>query len=127
MDAADGPAESACRSVDHPIRAAELIGALGRLDAADANALANNMGSVPGWTGTNNAARFEDFYISGNWESGDRDGNGFVNQSDADWLAARYAALGVAIPDRLAYSGTFEKWQSATGLSGRRLPPGGGG
>lgn len=91
----------------------------GRVDAADADTLADHMGSVPGWTGTNTAARFEDFYISGNWEQGDYNGNGFVNQQDADWLAGRFAALGVNLPDRLAYTGTFEKYQSGQGLAGR--------
>ncbi|MEX0611537.1 MAG: glycosyl hydrolase family 18 protein [Pirellulales bacterium] len=91
----------------------------GRVNATDANTLANNMGTVPGWTGTNTAARFDDFYLSGNWEQGDRDGNGFVNQQDADWLAGRFGALGVTLPDRLAYSGTFENFQSASGLTGR--------
>jgi hypothetical protein len=42
-----------------------------------------------------------------------------VNQADADWLAGRYATLGVALPDRLAYSGTFEKLTNAVGLNGR--------
>ncbi len=91
----------------------------GKVDAADAHALADNMGSVPGWTGTNTAARFDDFYLSGNWEQGDRDGNGFVNQQDADWLAGRFAALGVNLPDRLGYSGTFENFQNSRGLTGR--------
>ena len=40
------------------------------------------------------------FYLAGNWEKGDRDGNGFVNQADADWLAGRYTTLGVNLPDR---------------------------
>ena len=57
----------------------------------------------PAGHGTNTAAQFEDFYMSGNWEKGDRDGNGFVNQADADWLAGRFTALGVNMPDRLAY------------------------
>jgi hypothetical protein len=91
----------------------------GKVDAADANALADNMGSVPGWTGTNTAARFENFYMRGNWEQGDRDGNGFVNQADADWLATRFATLGVTLPDRLAYTGTFEKLGVAMGHNGR--------
>lgn len=91
----------------------------GKVNAADANALADNMGTVPGWTGTNTAARFETFYRRGNWEQGDRDGNGFVNQADANWLAARYAALGVALPDRLAYTGTFENFSDSIGLAGR--------
>jgi hypothetical protein len=91
----------------------------GKVNAADAMALADNMGSVPGWTGTNTPARFEDFYMSGNWEQGDRDGNGFVNQQDADWLANRFTALGVNIPDRLAYTGTFENFQNSRGLTGR--------
>lgn len=91
----------------------------GKVDAADANTLANNMGTVPGWTGTNTAARFDNFYLKGNWEKGDRDGNGFVNQADADWLATRFTALGVNLPDRLAYSGTFENFQNSRGLTGR--------
>ena len=91
----------------------------GKVNAADAHALADHMGSVPGWTGTNTPARFEDFYMSGNWEQGDRDGNGFVNQQDADWLAGRFAALGVDLPDRLAYSGTFENYQDGRGVTGR--------
>jgi hypothetical protein len=93
----------------------------GKVDATDANTLANNMGAVPRRTGTNTPARFEDFYLSGNWEQGDRDGNGFVNQQDADWLAARFTTLGVNIPDRLAYSGTFENLQNSRGLTGRWL------
>jgi len=82
----------------------------GKVGAADATALADNMGTVPGWTGMATAAQFEAFYMSGNWEQGDHDGNGFVNQADADWLAGRFAALGVALPDRLAYTGSFEKF-----------------
>jgi hypothetical protein len=91
----------------------------GKVNTADANTLADNMGSVPGWTGTNTPARFEDFYMSGNWEKGDRDGNGFVDQRDADWLADRFAALNVALPDRLAFTGTFENFQNSRGLAGR--------
>jgi GH25 family lysozyme M1 (1,4-beta-N-acetylmuramidase) len=91
----------------------------GKVNAADANALANNMGTAPGWTGTNSPAQFEDFYMNGNWEQGDRDGNGFVNQQDADWLAGRFTALEVNLPDRLAYSGTFENLQNSRGLTGR--------
>ncbi|MGD9632286.1 MAG: glycoside hydrolase family 18 protein [Pirellulales bacterium] len=91
----------------------------GKVNAADANALANNMGGVPGWTGTNTAARFETFYMNGNWEQGDHDGNGFVNQGDADWLAGRFAGLGVNLPDRLAFTGTFESFTNSRGLDGR--------
>lgn len=91
----------------------------GKVDAADAHRLADNMGTVPGWTGTNTPARFEDFYISGNWEKGDRDGNGFVNQQDADWLVERFTTLGVTIPDRLAFTGTFENFNDSRGLTGR--------
>jgi hypothetical protein len=91
----------------------------GQVNAGDANTLANNMGTVPGFTGTSTPAQFDDFYLSGNWEQGDRDGNGYVNQLDADWLAERYAALGVNLPDRLAYSGTFENFQNGRGLAGR--------
>ena len=81
----------------------------GKVNAADATALADNMGTVPGWKGTATPAQFENFYMSGNWEKGDRDGNGFVNQADADWLAGRYARWAWRLPDRLAYTGTFEK------------------
>ena len=91
----------------------------GKVNTADAGALADNMGTVPGWKGTATAAQFENFYMSGNWEKGDRDGNGFVNQQDADWLAGRYATLGVALPDRLAYTGEFENFQNGAGLAGR--------
>jgi hypothetical protein len=91
----------------------------GKVNATDANNLANNMGTVPGWTGTNTPARFETFYMNGNWEKGDRDGNGFVNQADADWLAARFTALGVNLPDRLAYTGTFESFTNNRGLAAR--------
>ena len=91
----------------------------GAVNAADANALADNMGSFLGATGTAAGAQIEAFYWNGNWEKGDRDGNGFVNQDDANWLATRYAAIGVALPDRLAYSGTFEKFSNSVGLTGR--------
>ena len=91
----------------------------GKVNATDANTLANFMGTALTNTGTGTAAQFEAFYIGGNWEKGDRDGNGFVNQADADWLAGRYAALGVNLPDRLAYSGTFENHQGAVGIAGR--------
>jgi len=91
----------------------------GVIDAADANGLADNMGSVPGWTGTNTTGQFENFYQGGNWEQGDRDGNGFVNQADADWLAARFGALDVELPDRLAYTGEFEQFGDSKGLVGR--------
>lgn len=91
----------------------------GKVDAADASALADNMGTVPGWKGTATAAQMEAFYMNGNWEKGDRNGNGFVNQADADWLADRFNSLGVALPDRLAYTGSFEKFGDAVGLSGR--------
>ncbi len=91
----------------------------GKVDAADAITLANNMGTSTTNTGTASAAQFEAFYQGGNWEKGDRDGNGFVNQADADWLAGRYTALGVTLPDRLAYSGTFEAFSNAIGTTGR--------
>jgi hypothetical protein len=92
----------------------------GKVNATDATTLANNMGiqSLPA-TGTATAAQFDAFYLAGNWEKGDRDGNGFVNQADADWLASRYAVLGVTLPDRLPYSGTFESFSNSKGLSGR--------
>ena len=91
----------------------------GKVDAADANALADNMGTALAKTGTTTAAQKEAFYMAGNWEKGDRDGNGYVNQADADWLAGRYAALGVSLPDRLAYTGSFEKFTGAVGINGR--------
>jgi hypothetical protein len=91
----------------------------GKVNAADATALANNMGTSTTNTGMATDAQFDAFYMNGNWEKGDHDGNGFINQSDADWLASRYAALGVALPDRLAYSGTFENFTGSAGINGR--------
>ena len=67
----------------------------GKVNATDATALANNMGMALTNTGMTTAAQFDAFYMAGNWEKGDHDGNGFVNQDDADWLAGRYTALGV--------------------------------
>ncbi|WP_442484252.1 glycosyl hydrolase family 18 protein [Aeoliella sp. SH292] len=93
----------------------------GVVDADDATGLSDRMGTVPGWTGTNTAARFENFYIRGNWEKGDHDGNGFVRQDDADWLADRFTALGVALPDRLSYTGEFERFTDSRGVAGRWL------
>lgn len=93
----------------------------GLVDQDDANALADQMGTVPGWTGTNTAARFENYYIRGNWEVGDHDGNGFVRQDDADWLAERFTTLGLTLPDRLAYTGTFENLADGRGTTGRWL------
>ncbi|MCO6046776.1 glycosyl hydrolase family 18 protein [Aeoliella sp. ICT_H6.2] len=93
----------------------------GLVDQQDANILADHMGSVPGWTGTNTLARFENFYMRGNWEQGDHDGNGFVRQDDADWLADRFTALGLTLPDRLAYTGTFENFADGRGTTGRWL------
>lgn len=91
----------------------------GKVDATDATTLANNMGTSLTNTGMTSAAQFDAFYLNGNWEKGDHDGNGFVNQADADWLAGRYAALGVNLPDRLAYSGTFDGFSNALGVNGR--------
>jgi hypothetical protein len=91
----------------------------GKVDATDAAALANNIGSSLTNTGMTSAAQFDAFYLDGNWEKGDHDGNGFVNQADADWLAGRYAALGVNLPDRLAYSGTYESFSNSLGIAGR--------
>jgi hypothetical protein len=91
----------------------------GKVDQADATTLANNMGMSLTNTGTATAAQFDAFYMNGNWEKGDHDGNGFVNQADADWLAGRYAALGITLPDRLPYSGTFENFTNSLGLTGR--------
>jgi hypothetical protein len=70
-------------------------------------------------TGMATAAQFDAFYLAGNWEKGDHDGNGFVNQADADWMATRYTAFGVTLPDRLAYSGTFESFTNSLGTSAR--------
>ena len=95
----------------------------GHVNAMDAETLSDNMGSVPGWTGTNTAAQLDKFYLQGNWSQGDHNGNGFVNQADADWLAGRFGALGVNLPDRLAFTGTFENLQDGLGLAGRwRVP-----
>jgi len=91
----------------------------GKVDAADAHRLADNMGLVLTNTGTNTAAKMDDFYLRGNWEQGDRNGDGFVNQSDADWLAGRFADFEVSLPDRLAYTGFFEGFGNSRGLSGR--------
>jgi hypothetical protein len=91
----------------------------GKVDATDATTLANNMGTSLTNTGMTTAAQFDAFYLNGNWEKGDHDGNGFVNQADADWLAGRYSALGVNLPDRLAYSGTFESFINSLGVAGR--------
>jgi hypothetical protein len=91
----------------------------GKMNASDATTLANNMGTTRTNTGMATAAQFDAFYLAANWENGDHDGNGFVNQADADWLAGRYAALGVTLPDRLAYSGTFESFANSAGLVGR--------
>ncbi len=100
----------------------------GEVNAADAEVLSDNMGTVPGWTGTNTAARFDKFYRRGNWEQGDHNGNGFVNQADADWLAERFASLGVNLPDRLAYTGTLDNFANGPGLVGRwQVPLTGGG
>ena len=91
----------------------------GKVNSTDATTLAGNMGTSWTNTGMTSAAQFDAFYLAGNWEKGDRDGNGFVNQADADWLSGRYTALGVNLPDRLAYSGTFETFSNAVGTSGR--------
>lgn len=91
----------------------------GKIDATDAIVLSNNMGTSLTNTGISTAAQIDAFYLGGNWEKGDHDGNGFVNQSDADWLAGRYTALGVTLPDRLAYGGTFETFTNAVGTVGR--------
>src|SRR4029078_4255030 len=91
----------------------------GKVKTTDANTLANNMGVSLTNTGMATAAQFDAFYLNGNWEKGDHDGNGFVNQADADWLAGRDAALGVNLPDRLAYSGTFEIFTGSLGVVGR--------
>jgi hypothetical protein len=91
----------------------------GKVDATDATTLANNLGAPLTNTGMSTAAQFDAFYLNGNWEKGDHDGNGFVNQADADWLAGRYATLGVNLPDRLAFSGTFEGFSGSLGVVGR--------
>jgi len=91
----------------------------GKINTADATALANNMGMVLTNTGKTTPTQFDAYYLNGNWEKGDYNGNGFVNQQDADWLAARFNALGVTLPDRLAYTGTFENFSNSQGLVGR--------
>jgi hypothetical protein len=91
----------------------------GKVDTTDATTLANNMGLATTNTGKTTAAQFDAFYLNGNWEKGDHDGDGFVDQDDADWLAGRYTALGVNLPDRLAFSGTFESFTNSKGLTGR--------
>ncbi len=91
----------------------------GKVNATDATALVNQMGTSLTNTGITTAAQFDAFYLNGNWEKGDRDGNGFVNQADADWLAGRFTTLGVNLPDRLAFSGTFENHSSSVGVNGR--------
>jgi hypothetical protein len=91
----------------------------GKVNAADATALANAMGTSTTSYNLADDAQFDAFYLNGNWEKGDHDGNGFVNQADADWLAGRYTALGVSLPDRLPFSGTFENFAGSTGINGR--------
>ncbi|HVT29091.1 MAG TPA: glycosyl hydrolase family 18 protein [Lacipirellulaceae bacterium] len=91
----------------------------GKVSATDAFKLSDNMGASLANTGMATAAQFDAFYLDGNWEKGDHDGNGFVNQADADWLAGRFASLGVNLPDRLAYTGTFEGFPSSLGINGR--------
>jgi hypothetical protein len=91
----------------------------GNVSATDATTLANNMGTTTTNTGQATAAQFDAYYLAGNWEKGDYDGNGFVNQADANWLAGRYNALGVILPDRLAYSGTFENFANSRGVLNR--------
>ena len=70
----------------------------GKVDATDATTLANNMGTSTTNTGMATDAQFDAFYMNGNWEKGDHDGNGFINQSDADWLAGRYTASASPCP-----------------------------
>ena len=91
----------------------------GKINSTDALTLANNMGTSWTNTGTATAAQFDAFYLNGNWEKGDYDGNGFVNQTDADWLTTRFTALGVTLPDRLPFSGTFETFSNSAGTTGR--------
>jgi hypothetical protein len=91
----------------------------GKVDGNDGYALADKIGSTLTNTGTATAAQFDAFYLGGNWEKGDHDGNGFVNQADADWLSTRLTALGVNIPDRLPFKGTFDNFPSSLGITGR--------
>ena len=88
----------------------------GKVSVTDGYKLANNMGTTLTNTGMTTAAQFDAFYLAGNWEKGDHDGNGFVNQADADWLAGRFAALGLNIPDRLAFTARLTssqvRWES---------------
>jgi len=91
----------------------------GKVSATDATALLTNLGTQLTNTGMTTAAQFDAFYLGGNWEKGDHDANGWVNQADADWLAARYTTLGVTLPDKLPYTGTFESFSNSIGLTGR--------
>ena len=94
----------------------------GKVNAADANALADNMGTVPGWTGTTTAAQFESVLHERQLGEG-RPRRQRLRQSGRRRLAGRpLCALGVALPDRLAYTGTFEKFTSrwASTAAGRR-------
>jgi hypothetical protein len=92
----------------------------GVVDVKDAYAMADNMGSTFTNTGTATAAQMDAFYMGGNWEKGDHDGNGFVNQAEVDWLLGRFTALGLTItPDRLPFAGTFDNFPSSLGITGR--------
>jgi hypothetical protein len=92
----------------------------GKVDVRDGYALADNMGSMLTNTGTTTAAQLDAFYMGGNWEKGDHDGNGMVNQAEVDWLVGRWTALGLNIaPDRLPFSGTFDNFPSSLGITGR--------
>jgi len=61
------------------------------VNATDATTLANNMGTSTTNTGIATAAQFDAYYLNGNWEKGDHDGNGFINQADADWFPVKGA------------------------------------
>lgn len=91
----------------------------GKVDASDATLMVTNQGLATSNTGVATAAQIDSFYNNGNWEKGDHDGNGWVNQADADWLATRFTAIGVTLPDKLAYTGEFEGLSNSIGLNGR--------
>lgn len=91
----------------------------GKISMRDGFALADNMGATLDNTGVSTDAQFDAYYLAGNWEKGDHDGNGFVNQADADWLVNQFHSFGVTVPDRLPFTGTFDNFPSSLGINGR--------
>jgi hypothetical protein len=91
----------------------------GKISMLDGYELADNMGAALTNTGVATDAQFDAYYLAGNWEKGDHDGNGFVNQADADWLVNQFHTFGVTVPDRLPFTGTFENFPSSLGINGR--------